>query len=209
LVELDDTARRVLGRRHPEMSGYGSALVVASADDVRPWIVDALERVVDAINAGDTLDVDDLVDKLSAKTGNAPAPILEGARREAQFRVRLMQDYVAHRAAEVAMLGGSTASNRSQLAYRWRKERRIFAVPYRGELRYLGFQFDHDGQPVPVVAQVLAALTGWSEWQIAAWFVTANGLLDKEQPVAVLLTRAADVVSAAEEDARRAARLTG
>ena len=201
VVELDDGARRVLGRRHPEVSGYGAALVVATAAEVRTQLVEAIERLAAAVNVDEPVDVDAMVRELSASDAQT-APLLESAKREAQFRVRLLRDYGGYRAADLAELGGSTASNRSQLAYRWRKEGRIFAVPFRGEQRYLAFQFDDDGQPLPAVAGVLATLDGWSPWRVAAWFVTANGLLDRSQPVALLTAAPDDVVAAARRDAR-------
>jgi len=209
LLELDDVGRRVLGRRHPEVAGYGSALVVAIDAEVRPWVVDAIESVVDAFNDGDAVDVEELVETLAAEMPSTAAPVVEGAQREAQFRVRLLRDYTAYRAADIARLSGSTAANRSQLAYRWRKEQRVFSVTFRGVRRYLAFQFDETGQPLPVIAHVLEALQGWRDWDVAAWFVTVNGLLDQAQPVSVLHDRPHDVVFAAEEDARRTARLLG
>jgi len=131
-----------------------------------------------------------------------PDELSSSVQREIQFRARLVRDYGAYRASELADLAGSAASNRSQVAYRWRKEGRVFAVPYDGELRYLSFQFDAHGEPVPVVASVLAALDQWSSWRVAAWFVTANGLLGRAQPVAVLDSRPDEVVAAARRDAR-------
>src|SRR5205807_5393891 len=83
------------------------------------------------------------------------ARTLEQARRVAQFRTRVLRDFGGLTAAEVSRLNGSDASNKSQLAYRWRKDGRIFAVPHRGRTWYPAFQFGPDGQPLAGVAEVL------------------------------------------------------
>jgi len=157
--------------------------------------------VDDAVDAA----VDDIVHALEARFP-VPSVPLEAILRHAQFRIRLLRDYGAFRAADLADHNQSAAANRSQLAYQWRRERRIFAVTFCRERRYLKFQFDEDGQPLPVIGRVLEALHGWPEWDIAAWFVTPNDLLGRAQPVALLTTAAVDVAVAADEDARRDAR---
>ena len=203
IAELDASTRRILGRRLPELSGFGAAVVIASAGVVRSELTEALRRLVAGLNSRHDASVEQVVDEVLAGVAAGASHSEEDGRREAEFRRRLLHDVGTYGAAEVAARAGSAATNRSQLAYSWRKEGRIFAVPVRGELRYLAFQFDDDGQPLPVVADVLAALDGWSEWRVAAWFVTANGLLDRHQPVAELWGRPDVVVAAAQFDGRR------
>jgi len=193
VVELDDEGRKLLTRRHPAMAGCEVALVVACSPGAAATVRDAMQQM--AALSGDVGAGEEL-----------PVPTrLEEIRREAAFRARVLRDYGGHSARKVAELSGSTASNRSQAAYRWRKEGRIFAVPVQGELRYLDFQFDDEGRPWPVIAEVLAvfAPSSWPAWQVAAWFVTANGLLGRSQPVHLLRDRPGDVVEAARIDARR------
>lgn len=50
------------------------------------------------------------------------------------------------------------SANLSQTAYRWRREGRIFAVTHGGTDLYPAFQFGDDGQPRPIIAEVLAIL---------------------------------------------------
>ena len=105
-------------------------------------------------------------------------------------------------APEVAELAGSQASNRSALASRWKAEGRIWSVPYKGQQLWPGFQFDKDGQPHAVIAEVLAALPkAASPWGRTLWFVSANGWLDGERPVDLLASRTEDILEAARREA--------
>lgn len=80
----------------------------------------------------------------------APAALLQ-ARRNAQARKQLLDEFGALKAVEVADLAGSTAENRSATANRWRHEGRIFGVRYQDAVYYPGFQFADDGQPLPAI----------------------------------------------------------
>jgi hypothetical protein len=125
------------------------------------------------------------------------------AGHHARLRTRVLRDFGALSAAQVADMGGSTAGNRSQLGYRWRHEGRIFAVSYGGASWYLPFQFDLEGRPLPVIAEVLRALEGWDDWDVAVWFVRPNGWLDRQCPVDFLGNHPDWVVAAALADAVR------
>jgi len=126
---------------------------------------------------------------------------MEQARRQAVVRLRLLRDIGAYSADEVSELAGSRAANRSALASRWRRERRIFAVPYDDRELYLGFQFDEVGRPLPGMAPVLAVLTSWPPWDVALWFVTDNPWLERRRPADLLVDQAQRVSRAAEADA--------
>jgi hypothetical protein len=142
-----------------------------------------------------------LVDSLMPAL-EVPSPaVLEEARREAIVRRRILRDFGAFRASELADVAGSLAGNRSQVAYRLRKEKRIFAVPHRGTWWYLGFQFDEAGRPRPVIAEVLAHIGDWPPWEIARWFVARNPLLDRRAPLELMTDASEEVVRAAERDA--------
>src|SRR5437868_2755585 len=122
VIELDDIDRRSLSRRHPELVGRGSVLVVAVPAELRQPIAQLLSEVVAAARARRQQRMDQLVDMLSPRL-DVPAPkFVDNARNEATFRQRVIRDFGALRAAELASMGGSTATNRSQLAYRWRRE---------------------------------------------------------------------------------------
>ncbi len=133
-----------------------------------------------------------------------PLPrVLERARQETLLRSRLLKDFGAYTASQLAELSGSTAGNRSQLAYQWKKHGRIFAVTHQRTPWYLGFQFDEDGRPLPVIAPVIEQLRTWPAWELAAWFVKENGMLDRRRPVDLLTDEPDGVVAAAAYDAAR------
>lgn len=100
----------------------------------------------------------------------------------ARARVRFMDDFQSLTAEQVTDRAGSKAQNRHQTASRWKKEGRIFGVPWEGLERYPSFQFK-EGRPLPVVQEILAALPrGMSAWETAFWFVSTNGWLDGAAP---------------------------
>lgn len=157
-----------------------------------------------AVNRSDDRDhrpFERLVELLLPGTDVPSRELLERARREAQTRWRILRDFDALTGPQIAARHGSSAANRSQTAHRWRKEGRIFGVPFRGTMWYLAFQFDESGQPLDAVASVLHELGGLAPWEIAKWFVRTNPVLDRRRPVDVLRDAPRDVV--------RAARMTG
>ena len=205
VVELDERGRRLLARRYPAMKGLGAAYVVATAPEVNGAMGDSLRLLADAANHGERLELERLVESLLPRQVVPSARTLEQARRVAQFRTRVLRDFGGLTAAEVSRLNGSDASNKSQLAYRWRKDGRIFAVPHRGRTWYLAFQFGPDGQPLAGVAEVLRHLGDWPEWDIAAWFVVSNAILERRRPVDLMVDAPELVGLAAQHEARRPA----
>jgi hypothetical protein len=203
-VELDSRARAAIARRHPLVAGHAAAFVVAVAPDARAEVQRILERLVSEINEGAPGALESLIDEMVVVPDLA-APLVAAARREADFRSRMLRDFGSFSAAELAELHGGEPGG-TRVANRWRVEGRVFGVPTKGTLRYLGFQFDDQGEPLPVMSEVLAVLGGWPAWQVATWFVTANPLLDRAQPVSLLRERPASVVAAARHDARAAVR---
>jgi hypothetical protein len=146
-------------------------------------------------------------DLAAAMTPDVPVPtpsVVLQARRNAEARASMLEEFGALTAAEVADLAGSEAKNTSALAGRWRREGRLLAVEHRGNLYYPGFQFDSAGKPKPVIAGVLRYLGSQdvSPWQQALWFSTANGWLRGRRPVD-LLDDEPDAVVAAARDALR------
>ena len=120
------------------------------------------------------------------------------ARRNAKRRAELLQEFGALSGEQVAE-GRSRAANRHALAARWRKEGRIFGVPYRGQLLYPAFQLDEHGDLRPAIARVLAALPRerMSDWEIALWWTAANGRLRGARPVDLLDREPESLVAAA------------
>jgi len=68
----------------------------------------------------------------------------------------------------------------------WEAGQNIFSVMVGGERRYPRFQFGKTG-PVPGVQSALHALpSGFTHWQRALWFVSANPWLDHQAPIDLL-----------------------
>jgi hypothetical protein len=203
LVELDARDRRVLSRRYPEVKGHGTAFVVAGSTNARRQLHAVLDALVAAVNAGERLHVDRLVNAIMPAV-EVPTPrLLEEARREAHRRTRILQDFGAFTGPELADLAGSSAGNRSSTAHRWKRDGLVFSVPAEGAEVYPTFQFGPDGKPLPVVALVLRELQRWPAWDIAQWFVAANGHLELRRPVELLTEDPDAVANAARYDAHK------
>jgi hypothetical protein len=121
------------------------------------------------------------------------------SRRNAKRRAELLREFGALNGEQIAE-EHSRAANRHALAARWRKEGRIFGVPYRSQTLYPAFQFDESGALRPAIALVLAALprARMSDWETALWWTAANGRLDGRRPVDLLDTEPEAVVTAAQ-----------
>lgn len=129
--------------------------------------------------------IDQMTPELSVPT---EAQVVQ-ARRNAEARTQLIQEFGALSGDQIGE-EHSRAQNRHALAARWRKERRIFGVPYRGQLLYPAFQFGDDGRLRPVVRRVLEALPvdEMSPWEVALWWTAGNGHLGGRRPVDLLGT---------------------
>lgn len=148
-----------------------------------------VERVVEALLPGE----------IALPT---PAAVLQ-ARRNAEARSALLNEFGALRSQQIADLAGSQASNRAATANRWRTENRVVAVPWRDELLYPGFQFTAEGRPYPAVKRALEWLRSdpqTSDWQAALWFAAPTGWLGGRRPVDVLADDPDAVVQAARRE---------
>ena len=124
-------------------------------------------------------------------------------RRNAADRYASAEDFGLLTAPEVAQRAASRATNQSATAHRWRSRREVFAVSWQGTTVYPGFQFDDDGRPFPVIAQVLAVVgDDGSGWPLALWFTGADGWLDGHRPVDLLHEDPDAVVEAARRSTR-------
>ena len=133
----------------------------------------------------------------------SPAAVLQ-ARRNAEARTALLQEFGALRSQEIADFAASRAANRAALANRWRAEGRLVAVPVGDQLLYPGFQFNAEGKPKPVIARALEELRGitnTSDWQLALWFTSPTGWLGGRRPVDLLDEHPDSVVEAARREA--------
>ena len=115
-----------------------------------------------------------------------PDPLKDARGPLALDNLRLRDRFLAEEAvltsAEVGERAGHRSRNPYATAARWKKAGKVFSVSHRGAEYFPAFQF-RDGQPHPVVARILAALpASMTPWQIAFWFVSANGWLDEDAP---------------------------
>ncbi|HEX6083024.1 MAG TPA: hypothetical protein VF266_00770 [Thermoanaerobaculia bacterium] len=123
------------------------------------------------------------------------------ARRNAEFRANVLREFGALTSAQVGEWAGSKSPNRAALAHKWKSERRIFSVPHQGTNYFLGFQFDAEGQPLPVIADVIRILHELSPWELAGWFTRNDGYLGGRRAVELLTSEPARVIFAAEREA--------
>ncbi|MGJ6127136.1 hypothetical protein QN239_31615 [Mycolicibacterium sp. Y3] len=140
-----------------------------------------------------------LIDAMFSTTATVTSAAAQQALRNAEARQELLDEFGVFDSEQVAQLAGSTAKNRSATVSRYLAAGQVFAIEHRGGRYYPAFQFDADGRPRPVIAQVLAALRryGLDGWEIALWFTTASGWLDDLRPVDLLDDDPAEVVAAA------------
>ncbi|MEO5964321.1 MAG: hypothetical protein ABIR11_02555 [Candidatus Limnocylindrales bacterium] len=158
---------------------------------------DAGPRARPPAGAGDPGAFERLVESLRGRLDLPRPASVAQALRNADLRTAFLAEVGALTGAEVAQVAGSRAKNSSALASRWRSERRIFAVPWSGELLYPAFQFA-DGAPRPAVARILEAFGDPpSGWEIALWFATPSAFLPGSRRPLELLDSDPDALVAA------------
>lgn len=130
-----------------------------------------------------------------------PVQVLQ-AQRNAAAREGMLQEFGAFTSSDLGERAGSKATNKVALAHRWKTDGRIFSVQYRGTNYFPGFQFDEEGQPLPVMTEILQVLgTVRAPWEIALWFTGADGWLGGQRPVDLLVTAPERVLEAAKHEA--------
>ncbi len=101
----------------------------------------------------------------------------------ARFRLKFLQTEPCYSSTDIHVLRGSKGQNRAQIAARMKASGKAFAVRYGDKDVFPAFQFDAEGRPYSVVAQVLAALPEhMTPWDIAGWFVRRNLHLEGAVP---------------------------
>jgi len=123
-----------------------------------------------------------IADLLTEHVALPEAAVLEG-----QMRANVIRQLIAEgswlSAGQIAEQGGYSRSNPAEPASRWKREGRIFAVPFKGQDLYGAFQFDPTMQPRPVIGHVLKVFKDKKDpWKIAAWFASVNGWLGGDRP---------------------------
>ena len=101
----------------------------------------------------------------------------------AELRSSYLRDVPTYTSADIhRIMRMPHLGNRSEPASRWKRERRVFAVPVGRTLRFPCLQFA-DGHPLPVIKDVLHRLPDdMTPWQTAFWFRSGNGWLDGKSP---------------------------
>ncbi len=134
----------------------------------------------------------------------APEPdsaTLYQASANAVARAELLQHYELLTSAQIHERYGAHARNKAALATRWRRQGKILAVDYGGQLLFPAFQFDTHGRPLLVMERLLAILAPTnSEWAIAIWLITPNGWLAGSRPVERLISDPEAVCEAARDE---------
>ena len=178
---LSELARALAPLR--DQLGRGVVLVAVPGPDTDDAALRALrERAAELVGAW--VQQAKLVEAMAPPVALPSEAAVLQARRNAEARAALLEEFGGLTSAQVADRGGSRAANRSATANRWRTEGRIFAVPYRGAILFPGFQFDAEGRPRPVVGEVVRRLGGAvSPWELALWFTTASDRLGGARPV--------------------------
>lgn len=62
----------------------------------------------------------------------------------------------------------------------WEAQGKIFGVVYDGRKHYAAYQFDREGNPVPVMQEILWNMRGIDPWAIAAWFEFPNSWISTQ-----------------------------
>jgi hypothetical protein len=188
LGEPGDTVN-VIVVRSPDRT---TAANVARAVEMLPGLVDKTRRRIDEARlAGAT----EALAQLAPRDETQAAIEIENARLRSEF----LQRHPTLGSPDIHKLSGSKSDNRAATAHRWKRDGRIFALTVKGEDRYPAFQLQ-DGQPRPVIADILAVLSKhMSPWQIALWFVSGNGWLSDRPPVACLDDPEAVIAAARHE----------
>lgn len=115
----------------------------------------------------------------------------------AKARAESLREFGALTAAQVEEIRGIQTTNPHSTVSRWVKDGRVFAVETPAGRVFPGFQFA-DGEPRPVIRDVLASLGGHLRgWEILTWFTGSSGYLDGDRPVDHLADAPDDVVAAA------------
>lgn len=196
----------VLGRNDPTLGALSSKLRIAGLPDdevvvvgaFTPEVATQLTRIASLITQQKEQS-ERLIDAMFSPALTVSSAAAQQALRNAEARQELLNEFGVLDSEQVARLAGSAAKNRSATVSRYLAGGQVFAIEHRGGRYYPAFQFDPDGRPRPVIAQVLAALQpfGLNGWEIALWFTTASGWLGDRRPVDLLDDDPDEIVAAA------------
>lgn len=107
---------------------------------------------------------------------------------------------------DVARDAGIYPTDAYNIVNEWRSTHRIISVRHRNAEWYPAFQFDAQGQPRPVIKEILEILhrdAELTDWDIALWFAGDTGWLDGKTPMECLDSHRDHVFRAATQEALR------
>jgi len=195
--ERGDNFFRTLVEKGEELAAAASTDLLAAQDREILAYADAMDHLV-----RERRSFSRMVEAMLPEAPLPSSPAVLQARRNAEARLGLIAEFGLLSSAKVAGLAGSRAKNKASLANRWKQEGRIFSVTYHGTTYYPGYQFDDQGRPRPVIAEVIRTLGSKStEWELALWFLGNAGWLDGRRPVDLLESEPEEVAQAAEREA--------
>jgi len=131
-----------------------------------------------------------------------PTPAaMEQVKRNLAARGAFLREYGAYSSGDIHRLNDSSATNIAALASGWRSKGRIFAIESDSSLCYPAFQFDDNGKPRKIIAEVIKLFDDDNVgWQLALWFTMPNALLDGKKPVDILESDPKMIRQAAQEE---------
>jgi hypothetical protein len=200
---------RELVHRGEEIEAQGKGLAVSELEPLpseseiieEGRLILAFAQVIDSY-ARQRRDTERLIQAMLPEGPPPTPPAVLQARRNAEAREELISAFGLLSSSDIASRAGSKAKNKAALANRWKQEGRIFSVPHHGTASYPAFQFDDEGQPLPVIASILSSVGRQSGgWELALWFIAANGWLGGRRPVDLLRSEPETVARAAEREA--------
>ncbi len=122
-------------------------------------------------------------------------------RWNAVARAEALREFGAPTSAQLAELRGAKTANPHTTTSRWLSAKRVFAVDTAAGRLFPAFQFAQ-GEPLPVIGRILAALRGQVQgWELLLWFTGSNGYLGGARPVDQLAKAPEEVVAAAASQA--------
>ncbi|HHQ6627687.1 MULTISPECIES: hypothetical protein [Serratia] len=109
-------------------------------------------------------------------------------------------------AEQISHLAGFATENPSAQPSKWKSHNRIFSLKKGATQLFPRYALDDNYRPLPVMAVLLASFKNLKHgWGLAQWFATSNALLAGRRPMEMLQSYPANVIAAAEYEAKRIA----
>lgn len=132
-----------------------------------------------------------------------PKQTLIEARMKVQARKAVLESATWLTAAQVAELAGFSASNPSAQLYKWKKERRIFAIRHQGGDYFPEYALNpaDNYRPYKALREILNLFNDTKDgWGAAYWFGSVNGFLGGKRPQDLLSVQPERVIAAAQDE---------